>query len=173
MGLKHGLVVQIYFKQGLIINMWLGHGLVVKRQFKQGLIINMWLKHGLVVNIYFKQGLIINMWLKHGLVVNRYFKRALVINMWLKHGLVVTKKLLSLAMCALAQPWESFLIGLIGGLLSVCTTPLVERMKIDDPVGIIPVHLTASVWSLISVGLFLPHVSHTIRNILLYILSLS
>ena len=34
------------------------------------------------------------------------------------------------------------------------TGPLLEWLRVDDPVGVIPVHLVASLWSLVSVGLF-------------------
>ncbi len=38
-------------------------------------------------------------------------------------------------MCALAEPWEGLVIGIIGALLSLGTLELEEKLKIDDPVG--------------------------------------
>ncbi|XP_033112705.1 putative ammonium transporter 3, partial [Anneissia japonica] len=60
----------------------------------------------------------------------------------------------STALCAIARPWECFIIGMVGGLLAVCTTNITEKLEIDDPVGVVGVHGTASVWSLLSVGIF-------------------
>ena len=37
--------------------------------------------------------------------------------------------------CALAEPWESFLIGVIGSLVSLGGIELLDKLKIDDPVG--------------------------------------
>ena len=43
---------------------------------------------------------------------------------------------------------------MIGGVIAVYTPILLERMKIDDPVGVVGVHCLAAYWGLISVGLF-------------------
>ena len=43
------------------------------------------------------------------------------------------------------------IIGGIGGLIVVFTVPLLDRMKIDDVVGAIPVHLIAGIWGTIAV----------------------
>ncbi len=45
------------------------------------------------------------------------------------------------------------LIGAIGGLLVVLTVPMLDRMKIDDVVGAIPVHLVAGIWGTLAVPL--------------------
>ncbi|XP_071965616.1 putative ammonium transporter 3 [Antedon mediterranea] len=60
----------------------------------------------------------------------------------------------STALCAIAKPWECFIIGMGGGLLAVYTGHILEKMEIDDPISVVGVHGTASVWSLLSVGLF-------------------
>ena len=39
------------------------------------------------------------------------------------------------AFCALADPWESFLIGSVGALVSLSGCALLDKLKIDDPVG--------------------------------------
>ena len=39
------------------------------------------------------------------------------------------------AYCALAEPWESFVIGIIGASAALMGVELVEYLKIDDPVG--------------------------------------
>ncbi|MEM9146243.1 MAG: ammonium transporter [Pseudomonadota bacterium] len=43
------------------------------------------------------------------------------------------------------------IIGAIGGVIVVFTVPMLDRMKIDDVVGAIPVHLFAGIWGTIAV----------------------
>ncbi|MFE3835988.1 ammonium transporter [Pseudogemmobacter sonorensis] len=43
------------------------------------------------------------------------------------------------------------LIGAVGGLIVVFTVPLLDKFKIDDVVGAIPVHLFAGIWGTIAV----------------------
>jgi Amt family ammonium transporter len=43
------------------------------------------------------------------------------------------------------------LIGAVGGLLVVVTVPLLDKFKIDDVVGAIPVHLIAGIWGTLAV----------------------
>ncbi|MEO0863481.1 MAG: ammonium transporter, partial [Pseudomonadota bacterium] len=42
-------------------------------------------------------------------------------------------------------------IGAIGGVIVVFTVPLLDKFKIDDVVGAIPVHLFAGIWGTIAV----------------------
>ncbi|GBL72459.1 Putative ammonium transporter 3 [Araneus ventricosus] len=56
--------------------------------------------------------------------------------------------------CVLYNPWEALLIGAISSLLTNFAMPALDAIKIDDPVGAIPVHLVGSVWGMIAVGLF-------------------
>ena len=42
-------------------------------------------------------------------------------------------------------------IGAIGGVIVVFTVPMLDRLKIDDVVGAIPVHLFAGIWGTIAV----------------------
>lgn len=48
---------------------------------------------------------------------------------------------------------QAIMIGAIGSSLAVFTTPLLDRLKIDDVVGAIPVHLVAGVWGTLAVPL--------------------
>lgn len=48
----------------------------------------------------------------------------------------------------------SMLIGAMGGVLVVLFVPLLDRMKIDDVVGAISVHLVAGIWGTLCVGIF-------------------
>jgi Amt family ammonium transporter len=43
------------------------------------------------------------------------------------------------------------LIGAVGGGLLVAVTPLLDRLKVDDVVGAIPVHLVAGIWGTMAV----------------------
>lgn len=56
--------------------------------------------------------------------------------------------------CAVVSPFSALLIGSIGGSIMFGGTRLLERLKIDDPVGAIPVHGMAGAWGTIAVALF-------------------
>ncbi len=45
----------------------------------------------------------------------------------------------------------SLLIGAVGGAIVVFAVPMLDRLKIDDVVGAIPVHLLAGIWGTIAV----------------------
>ena len=47
---------------------------------------------------------------------------------------------------------QSILIGAIGGVIVVFTVPLLDKFKIDDVVGAIPVHLFAGIWGTLIVA---------------------
>lgn len=49
---------------------------------------------------------------------------------------------------------ESMIIGAIGGIIVVLAIALLEKLKLDDPVGAIAVHLFAGMWGTLAVGLF-------------------
>lgn len=49
---------------------------------------------------------------------------------------------------------EAALIGLIGGTLVVYAVVMFDKVKIDDPVGAISVHLVCGIWGTLAVGLF-------------------
>ncbi|WP_406645883.1 ammonium transporter [Aliisedimentitalea scapharcae] len=51
------------------------------------------------------------------------------------------------------------LIGAIGGVIVVFTVPFLDRLKIDDVVGAIPVHLVCGIWGTIAVVLSNPEAS--------------
>ena len=47
----------------------------------------------------------------------------------------------------------STIIGAIGGAVVVLGVALLDKCKLDDPVGAIPVHLFAGIWGTLAVGL--------------------
>jgi len=52
------------------------------------------------------------------------------------------------------SPNESVIIGLIGGAIVVFAVSLLEKLKLDDPVGAIAVHLGCGIWGTLAVGIF-------------------
>jgi Amt family ammonium transporter len=58
------------------------------------------------------------------------------------------------APCAFVTANASLLIGFLAGLLVVCAVKLLDSLKIDDPVGAVPVHLFNGVFGTLCVGLF-------------------
>ena len=51
------------------------------------------------------------------------------------------------------SPLMALVIGSIGGVIVVLTVPLLDKLKIDDVVGAIPVHLIAGIWGTMAVPL--------------------
>ncbi|MEN0040962.1 MAG: ammonium transporter [Pseudomonadota bacterium] len=51
------------------------------------------------------------------------------------------------------SPILAILIGAVGGAIVVFTVPLLDKLKIDDVVGAIPVHLFAGIWGTLIVPL--------------------
>ncbi len=49
---------------------------------------------------------------------------------------------------------DSLIIGFIGGVLVVIAVPLFDKVRIDDPVGALSVHLVNGIWGTLAVGLF-------------------
>ena len=56
--------------------------------------------------------------------------------------------------CAFVDPWAAIAIGAIGGILVVLGVILLDKLKIDDPVGAIPVHGLNGIWGTLAIGLF-------------------
>ncbi|MGI9523327.1 MAG: ammonium transporter [Hyphomicrobiaceae bacterium] len=48
--------------------------------------------------------------------------------------------------------WQAVIIGGVGGLIVVAAVPALDKLKIDDVVGAIPVHLLAGIWGTIIVA---------------------
>ena len=52
------------------------------------------------------------------------------------------------------SPTDAILIGSIAGAIIVFAVALVDKLKLDDPVGAIAVHLVCGVWGTLAVGIF-------------------
>lgn len=58
------------------------------------------------------------------------------------------------APCAWVTPGGAFVIGAIGGVLCVFSITFWDKIKIDDPVGALSVHLVNGIWGTLAVGIF-------------------
>ncbi len=58
------------------------------------------------------------------------------------------------ANCFAISTGSAVLIGLVGGMIVVFLSQIIESLKIDDAVGAIPVHLGAGIWGTIATGLY-------------------
>ncbi len=56
--------------------------------------------------------------------------------------------------CAVVSPASAALIGLVAGVVVVLAVYAFDKIKIDDPVGALSVHLVNGIWGTIAVGLF-------------------
>ncbi len=54
----------------------------------------------------------------------------------------------------LMSPLEAILIGLIAGAIIVGGVALIDRIRLDDPVGAVTVHLICGIWGTLAVGIF-------------------
>ena len=55
--------------------------------------------------------------------------------------------------------YTPILIGAIGGALVVFAVPLFDKLRLDDPVGALSVHLVNGIWGTLAVGIFATDVS--------------
>ncbi len=58
------------------------------------------------------------------------------------------------APCAFVDPWAAIVIGFIAGIIVPALVVAVDKLKIDDPVGALPVHGMAGIWGTLACGLF-------------------
>lgn len=58
------------------------------------------------------------------------------------------------APCYWVSPFGSVLIGAIGGVIVILGVDLLEYLRIDDPIGAVPVHMMNGIWGTLALGLF-------------------
>ncbi|MBI2514213.1 MAG: ammonium transporter [Opitutae bacterium] len=58
------------------------------------------------------------------------------------------------APCAFVTIQSGAIIGLIGGVIAVLAVVFFDKVKLDDPVGALAVHLANGVWGTLALGLF-------------------
>src|SRR5499427_5755415 len=56
--------------------------------------------------------------------------------------------------CYWVSPTGAFFIGIVAGFVVIWVTDLLEHVRIDDPIGAVPVHLACGIWGTLSLGLF-------------------
>jgi len=52
------------------------------------------------------------------------------------------------------SPTDAILIGIIAGVIIVLGIALIDKLKLDDPVGAVAVHLICGIWGTLAVGIF-------------------
>jgi Amt family ammonium transporter len=58
------------------------------------------------------------------------------------------------APCAFIDPWAAVVIGFVAGVIVPALVVGIDKLKIDDPVGALPVHGIAGIWGTLACGLF-------------------
>src|SRR5205823_5442968 len=56
--------------------------------------------------------------------------------------------------CYWVSPFGAIMIGAIAGVIVVLGIDLIEWLRVDDPVGAVPVHGICGIWGTLSLGLF-------------------
>ena len=56
--------------------------------------------------------------------------------------------------CYWVSPTGAILLGAIAGVIVVLAVDLLEALRIDDPIGAVPVHGICGIWGTLSLGLF-------------------
>ncbi|GGE36876.1 ammonium transporter [Psychroflexus planctonicus] len=54
----------------------------------------------------------------------------------------------------LMSPLEAIAIGVVSGIVIVLAVSLIDRLRLDDPVGAVAVHLFCGIWGTLAVGIF-------------------
>jgi len=52
------------------------------------------------------------------------------------------------------SPMDAILIGIIAGVIIVLGVALIDKLRLDDPVGAVAVHLICGIWGTLAVGIF-------------------
>ena len=58
------------------------------------------------------------------------------------------------APCAFVDTWAALVIGAVAGVIVCLVTFALEKARIDDPVGAVPVHFANGLWGVLAVGIF-------------------
>lgn len=58
------------------------------------------------------------------------------------------------APCAFVDPWAAVIIGLVAGLIVPPLVVAIDKIRVDDPIGCLPVHGVAGIWGTLAIGLF-------------------
>jgi Amt family ammonium transporter len=56
--------------------------------------------------------------------------------------------------CYWVSPTGAFFIGIVAGIVVIWAIDALEYLRIDDPIGAVPVHMVCGIWGTLSLGLF-------------------
>ena len=56
--------------------------------------------------------------------------------------------------CGVMEPWAAVITGLVAGWIYILGNSILIRLRIDDAVNAIPVHMFCGLWGLLAVGLY-------------------
>lgn len=59
------------------------------------------------------------------------------------------------------DPAPALLVGFVAGVLVVCSAVALDKLKLDDVVGAVSVHLTCGIWGTLAVGIFSTNLDHS------------
>ena len=54
----------------------------------------------------------------------------------------------------LMSPTDAIIIGAVAGVVIVLGVALIDKIRLDDPVGAVAVHLICGIWGTLAVGIF-------------------
>lgn len=63
------------------------------------------------------------------------------------------------ACCDCMSHWQAMIVGAVAGVLVIAGTLMLEKLKIDDPVGAWPVHGLCGIWGCLAIGILTPDVA--------------
>ena len=92
--------------------------------------------------------LITNLWLEERKTGEPTFSIVMAMNGAISGLVAVTSG------CAVVEPYIAIVIGTVAGWLYIYFSSLLIRLRIDDAVDAIPVHLANGAWGLLATGLF-------------------
>uniref|UniRef100_A0A6U5E2K1 Ammonium transporter AmtB-like domain-containing protein n=1 Tax=Corethron hystrix TaxID=216773 RepID=A0A6U5E2K1_9STRA len=69
--------------------------------------------------------------------------------------------------CSVFEPWAAAVVGMVAGVIYLLVSHLLIKLRIDDAVDAIPVHLGGGLWGVVATGLFASpsHLSNLYDNI--------
>ena len=71
----------------------------------------------------------------------------------------------------LVTPFSALIIGAIGGVIVVFAAIGLDKLKLDDCVGAVPVHLVNGIWGTLAVGIFTTDSSYSFLGQLIPVLA--
>ena len=64
------------------------------------------------------------------------------------------------------SPWAAVAMGAVGGILVVFSIIILDKLRIDDPVGAISVHGVVGIWGTLAIPIFAPKAAHFMSQLI-------